>query len=75
MAFIRAIEGEPAVLLLDEPTSALDESAAERLESQIVELQDSGTILIIVTHSNAQATRLATHILTIADGTARVVRA
>ncbi len=75
MAFIRAIEGDPAVLLLDEPTSALDESAAERMEAKIVGLQSIGTILIIVTHSNAQATRLATHILTIADGTARVERA
>lgn len=72
MAFIRAIEDEPAVLLLDEPTSALDEGAAEMMEQKIIALQKSKIVLIIVTHSNEQASRLATHVLTIKDGAARV---
>ncbi len=75
MAFIRAIEDQPAVLLLDEPTSALDDHAAKRMEDKIVALQKKGVILIIVTHSNEQALRLATHVLTIKDGAARVERA
>ncbi len=75
MAFIRAIEDGPAVLLLDEPTSALDEEAGQRMEDKISALQKSGVILIIVTHSNEQASRLATHVLTIKDGAAKVVSA
>ena len=75
MAFIRALEGNPAVLLLDEPTSALDEDAAERMEGKIGALQKEGVIFIIVTHSPDQASRLATHVLTIEDGVAMVERA
>ncbi len=75
MAFIRAIEDEPAVLLLDEPTSALDEEAGQRMEDKISALRKSGVILIIVTHSNEQASRLATQVLTIKDGAAKVVSA
>ncbi len=75
MAFIRAIEDGPAVLLLDEPTSALDDDAAKAMEDKISALQKDGVILIIVTHSNEQASRLATHVLTIKDGAAKVVSA
>lgn len=71
MAFLRALEDRPAVLLLDEPTSALDEHSADLMEQKIIELQKQGCILIIVTHSNAQALRLATHTLTIKDGATR----
>ena len=71
MSFIRALEDEPTVLLLDEPTSALDENSADLMEKKILALQQQGIILIIVTHSNAQAKRLATHTLTINEGVAR----
>ena len=71
MSFVRALEDEPTVLLLDEPTSALDENSAELMEKKILALQQQGIILIIVTHSNAQAKRLATHTLTIEDGETR----
>ncbi len=72
MSFIRALEDNPVVLLLDEPTSALDEDAAELMENKIRALQKQGVILIIVTHSNAQAKRLATRTLTIKDGATRI---
>ena len=75
MAFIRILETQPAVLLLDEPTSALDEVSGEMMEQKILQLREQGTILIVVTHSNAQAERLATHTLTIKDGVAKVKRA
>jgi ABC-type iron transport system FetAB ATPase subunit len=75
MAFVRAIEDNPAVLLLDEPTSALDEGVAGLMEKKIMSLQNQGVILVIVTHSNAQAVRLATHILTLMDGDTRFTSA
>ncbi|MCF6199786.1 MAG: ATP-binding cassette domain-containing protein [Hyphomicrobiaceae bacterium] len=71
LSFVRALEGSPKVLLLDEPTSALDEVAAELMEKKILALQKDGVILVVVTHSTAQAERLATHTLTIEDGKTR----
>ena len=71
LSFVRALEDHPPVLLLDEPTSALDEVAADLMERKILALQKTGIILIVVTHSHAQAERLATHTLTITDGKTR----
>ena len=71
MSFMRVIEGGPKVLLLDEPTSALDEAAADLMEKKILALQKDGIILVVVTHSQAQAERLATHVLTIKDKAVR----
>ncbi len=68
MAFVRALEDRPDVLLLDEPTSALDEQAAALMERKIQALQKEGLILVVVTHSNAEAKRLATRTLTISNG-------
>ena len=71
LSFVRALEDQPQVLLLDEPTSALDEKATELMEQKIKALQKAGTIFIIVTHSNVQADRLASHILRIGEGAVR----
>ena len=75
LSFIRALEDQPSVLLLDEPTSALDEKSAQAMEQKIGSLQDQGVLLIIVTHSNQQAERLATHTLTIAGRATRFAKA
>lgn len=68
LALVRALEGHPGVLLLDEPTSALDEHSTALVEREIHRLQREGVVMIIVTHIDAQAERLATHVLTIKDG-------
>lgn len=59
MALIRAIIRKPLVLLLDEPSSALDESTALRMERLLASLAASGMGLVVVTHNEAQAQRIA----------------
>ena len=65
----RALALEPAVLLLDEPTAALDQRARDAVERTLLELRTSlSAALIIVTHDQAQARRLAERIVVLADG-------
>ncbi len=56
----RGIAVEPKILLLDEPASALDPLSTAKLESALVELKDSFSI-VIVTHNLQQAARLSDH--------------
>jgi len=62
LCLARALAIEPDVLLCDEPTSALDPKAAQRIESQLRELKETRTI-VVVTHLLRQARRLADHIV------------
>lgn len=59
LGFLRAIEDSPAVLLLDEPTAALDVDSERNVEALICRLRDDGATILLVTHSDAQADRLA----------------
>ena len=59
LGFLRALEDRPNVLLLDEPTSALDKAAERAVETLIKRLQADGAAIIVVTHSDSQASRLA----------------
>ena len=54
----RGIAVEPEVLLLDEPASALDPLSTAKLETALMELKDSFTI-VIVTHNLQQAARIS----------------
>jgi len=54
----RAIAVEPEVLLLDEPASALDPLSTAKLETALIEMKDSFTI-VIVTHNLQQAARIS----------------
>ncbi len=59
LGFLRAIEDNPAVLLLDEPTAALDPDAERAVETEIRRLRGAGTAILLVTHSDEQERRLA----------------
>ncbi|MGE4483340.1 ABC transporter ATP-binding protein [Acidocella sp.] len=59
MALVRAVIREPKFLLLDEPTSALDEASSLRMEALLAKLAASGLGLVVVTHNEAQARRIA----------------
>jgi len=54
----RGIAVEPEVLLLDEPASALDPLSTAKLETALMELKESFTI-VIVTHNLQQAARIS----------------
>ena len=65
----RAIALEPDVLLLDEPTSALDDYTKRGVERTLAELADrSGLSMVLVTHEEGQAERMAGRIVQLQDG-------
>lgn len=57
---LRAMAGEPRVLVLDEPTSALDHEAVLAVEGLLQNWRAAGGILILSSHDPAQVERLAT---------------
>jgi putative ABC transport system ATP-binding protein len=69
MALLRAIIRKPAVLLLDEPTSALDQASTLAVETLLTERAAAGTGLIVVSHNEQQAERIATRRAQMALGT------
>ena len=59
LALIRALVHRPQVLLLDEPTAFLDAGSRSRVEEMLTGFMDEGGAIIMVTHDEAQARRLA----------------
>ena len=70
LCLARTLALEPEILLLDEPTASLDARAAGQVEQVIQDLAGRLTILL-VTHSQAQADRLACRQVRMADGEVR----
>jgi putative ABC transport system ATP-binding protein len=62
----RALALEPEVLLLDEPTASLDAAAKAAVEDALRGL--TGVSVIVVTHDEPQADRLASHVVRIENG-------
>ncbi|MEL6477343.1 MAG: ATP-binding cassette domain-containing protein [Pseudomonadota bacterium] len=60
LAFLRALAGAPAALLLDEPTAHLDPQATAEIERLIAE---TGLPYLLVTHDIGQARRMADRVL------------
>ncbi len=57
LCLARTLAVDPEVILMDEPTSALDPKSTEAIETLILELKKTRTILI-VTHNIAQSRRI-----------------
>lgn len=69
IAFARAFVVKPKLLFLDEPTANLDRQNVAIIEKAIKDINKRyGTTVVIVTHSLAQARRLADRIAVIIDG-------
>ncbi|MEU8514401.1 ABC transporter ATP-binding protein [Kitasatospora sp. NPDC048722] len=72
VAVARALMNRPALLLADEPTGALDSRSGEQVMDLLIDLNQIGQTLLIVTHDPNLATRCAGRLVEMADG--RVAR-
>ncbi|MEV6950434.1 ABC transporter ATP-binding protein [Streptomyces sp. NPDC051183] len=72
VAVARALMNRPALLLADEPTGALDSRSGEQVMDLLIDLNQIGQTLLIVTHDPKLATRCASRLVEVADG--RVAR-
>ncbi len=68
VALIRAIAGQPKMVMLDEPTSALDPLMTAEVLELIAELKKEKRDLIFVTHHLYFAKKIADQVLFIAEG-------
>ncbi|MFC6020482.1 ABC transporter ATP-binding protein [Plantactinospora solaniradicis] len=68
VAVARALMNRPALLLADEPTGALDSHAGEQVMDLLLDLNQIGQTLLLVTHDQRLATRCATRVVELADG-------
>lgn len=68
LAMARALASFPEVLFLDEPTASLDPAATAAVEGMIGTAVAGGTKVVLVTHALAQARRLASDVVFMANG-------
>jgi putative ABC transport system ATP-binding protein len=68
IAVARALMNRPALLLADEPTGALDSRSGEQVMDLLIDLNQIGQTLLIVTHDPHLATRCASRLIEVADG-------
>lgn len=67
VAIARALAGSPSILLADEPTGNLDTKSGSEILDTLVELNNKGTTIILITHDTNIASR-AKRILRLIDG-------
>ncbi|MBW2701406.1 MAG: ABC transporter ATP-binding protein [Deltaproteobacteria bacterium] len=70
LALVRALLGDPAVLLMDEPTRGLDPGAAERAHRYLAEdlVGKQGKTVLIATHRLAEARQHCQGLALLSDG-------
>jgi putative ABC transport system ATP-binding protein len=68
VAVARALMNRPAVLLADEPTGALDSRSGEQVMDLLIDLNQIGQTLLMVTHEQNLAIRCASRVVTLSDG-------
>jgi putative ABC transport system ATP-binding protein len=72
VAVARALMNRPALMLADEPTGALDSRSGEQVMDLLLDLNEIGQTLLLVTHDERLATRCANRVVEVVDG--RVAR-
>jgi len=71
LAFLRALERAPKLLLLDEPTAALDAKSVAIVEEIVAERRrDQGLAVIWVSHDPEQSRRVSSRVLQVEQGRA-----
>ena len=67
IAIARAVVGEPKIILADEPTGNLDSKNSKEVMDLLCELHEKGTTIVMVTHSQHNAS-FADRIINLYDG-------
>ncbi|MEO1491408.1 MAG: ATP-binding cassette domain-containing protein [Pseudomonadota bacterium] len=68
LALVRALAAQPNLLLLDEPTASLDPSATAMIEDLVRDAAARDIRVLLVTHDQGQARRLADDIIFLHEG-------
>ena len=68
LAIAQAVFEKPEILLLDEPTNGLDEASVEKIRKLLKELSESGTLIIVASHSKEDMEFLSDELIKMDNG-------
>jgi tungstate transport system ATP-binding protein len=68
LTLLRALAAKPGLLILDEPSASLDPQATSLIENIVLRASQCGVKVILVTHDQGQAARLADEVMFVHKG-------